>query len=1172
MRIDALQLIAFGPFTETVLDLSSGKEGFHLIYGANEAGKSSALRALRDLFYGIPARSPDNFIHPYPKMRIGARLKKRNGDTLQLMRRKGLSNTLRGPDDEIVLADSLLQHYLNGIDADLFSTMFGIGYEDLVRGGKDIIHGGGDVGRLLFSASSGIANLLEIQNELQSEVDQLFKPSGKKQKINEALARLNQIRKSFKNAQLNREDWSTHDHTLRKAIEHKKKIQDELTTHQRKLNWLNRVKQAYPHIAERRELENDLKAYASAVLLPEEFPDQRRKLISEQAIVENQKSQSMRNIDSINQAISALSMSSLLLDNGEAVEEIHLLLGRERQATNDRVKLSTRRSGLLTEAKEILKSQGKALSIEEAEKLRITKIEAMHIQDLGARYERIVTRIESARENLPELSEKMNAIDGELKALPAQRSVEDLENALADTEAYGPLEKNGRDEQTAIRFELDAIGIEQGKLGLADRSFNTLESLDAPQAETIRIYEERFNAVNRRLEDIRDASRKSQVALLDVKRQIKTLGLEQAVPTEEDLIKARELRDMGWTLIAEKLNGQAQSEESLFAYLAHSPRGTTLGEAFEADLNQSDDVADRLRREAGRVLKKAMLLAEEITHAEQLQQLQKDHEITESERRQLSEAWSKLWQSTGIKPRSPKEMTQWFIDFKSLSNKIRDIRRRRAACEELLQTIDVHRRKLSGCIGALGSACIDPACSLTTLMKKARSIIADEEMLQRKREQLLRDKSKLARDLKTVQSRLASSQEDLSQWRVLWKEALRPMGLHADARPNEANVVMDDLKSLFEKIKEADILQKRIEGMDRDTEAFAGKVAILVDVVAKDLSKRPAPEAAIALHHRLKATRDASTKKETLEKQLAHEREQLKRAIQKESELEMKLQVMCKEAGCDHIDGLPEAEQRSTRRRDIESRLELTEAHLRRLSGGEVVDDFIRQALQVDPDGMIGDIERIEEVIEGLNGEKSDLDQTIGSEKTELRKMDGSAQAAELAGEIQIVLGGIENDAEHYVRLKIATKVLSMAIERYREKSQGPILSRASLLFNQITGGAFKGIRTEYDLKGHHRIVGIRQNDGEIVHVEGMSDGTADQLYLALRLAGLEMYLDNNEPIPFIVDDILIKFDDGRSAATLQALGKLAEKTQLIFFTHHRHLKELADAAMDPSILFHHTL
>jgi uncharacterized protein YhaN len=102
--------------------------------------------------------------------------------------------------------------------------------------------------------------------------------------------------------------------------------------------------------------------------------------------------------------------------------------------------------------------------------------------------------------------------------------------------------------------------------------------------------------------------------------------------------------------------------------------------------------------------------------------------------------------------------------------------------------------------------------------------------------------------------------------------------------------------------------------------------------------------------------------------------------------------------------------------------------------------------------------------------------------------------------------------------------------------------------------------------------VGVRSGGGNIVTVEWMSDGTADQLYLALRLAGLDTYLNNNEPLPLIVDDILIMFDDDRAAATLQVLAELSHKTQVIFFTHHRHLVELAEKTIDASELILHTL
>jgi uncharacterized protein YhaN len=82
-----------------------------------------------------------------------------------------------------------------------------------------------------------------------------------------------------------------------------------------------------------------------------------------------------------------------------------------------------------------------------------------------------------------------------------------------------------------------------------------------------------------------------------------------------------------------------------------------------------------------------------------------------------------------------------------------------------------------------------------------------------------------------------------------------------------------------------------------------------------------------------------------------------------------------------------------------------------------------------------------------------------------------------------------------------------------------------------------------------------------------MSDGTCDQLYLALRVASLEHYFVSHEPMPFIVDDVLLSFDDERAASALSVLKEMSAKTQIVFFTHHRHLVELAKDAAKVSVV-----
>ncbi len=58
--------------------------------------------------------------------------------------------------------------------------------------------------------------------------------------------------------------------------------------------------------------------------------------------------------------------------------------------------------------------------------------------------------------------------------------------------------------------------------------------------------------------------------------------------------------------------------------------------------------------------------------------------------------------------------------------------------------------------------------------------------------------------------------------------------------------------------------------------------------------------------------------------------------------------------------------------------------------------------------------------------------------------------------------------------------------------------------------------------------------------VIGMSEGSRDQLYLALRLAALELQVEQGFAMPLIADDLFINFDDRRTAAGLRVLGELS--------------------------------
>ncbi len=186
--------------------------------------------------------------------------------------------------------------------------------------------------------------------------------------------------------------------------------------------------------------------------------------------------------------------------------------------------------------------------------------------------------------------------------------------------------------------------------------------------------------------------------------------------------------------------------------------------------------------------------------------------------------------------------------------------------------------------------------------------------------------------------------------------------------------------------------------------------------------------------------------------------------------------------------------------------------------------------------------------------------------------MDGSSRAAEAAEQAEELKARLAVDIEEYARLRLAAVVLHEAIDRYRQRSQGPVLDRASGLFAQLTLGSFKGLKVDYDDHDQSLLRAVRPGGTETVGIAGLSEGSADQLYLALRLASLEAYLESHEPIPLVIDDILIQFDDDRATAALRALAKLSRRTQIVLFSHHEHLCRLAQACVDPDQLIVHRL
>jgi hypothetical protein len=106
VRIDSIDLIRFGHFANREIEFPVQNPDYHLVYGDNEAGKSSLLRGISGLFFGMPTRTPDAHSCKASELRIGAAISS-GGKSFFFRRRKGTSGTLLNLDD-VQIQESVL--------------------------------------------------------------------------------------------------------------------------------------------------------------------------------------------------------------------------------------------------------------------------------------------------------------------------------------------------------------------------------------------------------------------------------------------------------------------------------------------------------------------------------------------------------------------------------------------------------------------------------------------------------------------------------------------------------------------------------------------------------------------------------------------------------------------------------------------------------------------------------------------------------------------------------------------------------------------------------------------------------------------------------------------------------------------------------------------------------
>lgn len=1150
MRIERLDLKAYGPFTDLSLDFGPDAGRLCIVHGANEAGKSSTLKAIGALLFGIHDRTEDDFLHNYKDLRLEALLRDDAGDPLEVIRLKRRKHPLRAADDS-PLDEAVIARMLPGLDYAAFIRRHGIDHVRLREGGDGLLQSGGEVGETLFAAGAGLGGIRALLNDLEADAGGLWLPRGRNQEIPNLLHQLQGQRSTETEATTLSADWARLERERRDRTERRKREAEQLQQHRIRRAHHERLLKAVPLAAQRVTLQRQLaiakagneEVPAARPLPPGYDPMERSNLTQRLNESQSRLNRLLSERAQIEADLEALAEIDPAQAHGAAIHALAKQLPQYLKARQDLRSIW----GRMKQSEELARARydqvRPGLTAEEAEALKPSAAHKARLRALGRRYEALIESQSASSRRRQDLESQVDRLKRTLARLDDPSPPHALEAAVHRARGDGPLERQRRDLQREVDRSRDLLSQRLRQLGHWAGPLAPLRALALPSVETLDRFERAFDEL---AEQRRDLDRRRQ----DLTRQLEKLRSEReilarggAVPTEADLTEARGARD-------QRLDALRRGEDAPWA------------QALDA-VSAADAVADRLRREASRVDQHARLTVELERGEAALAELEAKGQEIHNNRARSAARWQALWVDLApehpIKAGSPREMRTWcdqVMDLRGRALQLDDLEARLAALDD---TIAEHRQALAAALGHE----IPEDRALAWQIEEAAGRCAEIQQIIAERAaatQALDDA--LAAQAEASQIAIRAD-EALAEWRRDWAGLVAPLDLPPEALPEQVDAVLEALDEASAHTHDAEGFRIRVRSIEHDERALKEALTSVLQALAPSRAEEP-PEVVIPW------LEDQATRAQSRQSRRGHLEAQLKRLQADEEELSAqiavdtdRLQALCALIGAEQPGQIPALEIAAELLESLQMELSIADDQLRLLSAGAELDDFVAEVRQQDEDALKADLAALDSQIETSEIDLRTHDEALGALRTKMEAADNGGQAAAAHEIAEGLAERIRGRAEHYARLRLAVTLLRLEMEAHRARTQGPILARAGEIFTALTGGSFNGLSVDYDTRGEPYLQGMR-GDGQRLGVEGMSEGSRDQLYLALRLAFLERGLDTGPRIPFIVDDILVHFDDRRSKAALEVLGGLSKKTQVIFFTHHQHLLDVAAEALGP--------
>ncbi|AGA91152.1 hypothetical protein Thimo_2416 [Thioflavicoccus mobilis 8321] len=1152
MRFERLEIPAYGPFTGFALDLPGEGADFHLIYGPNEAGKSSLLRAIRDLLYGIHAQTPDNFIHDYKDLRIAATIAAGDGRRLSFQRRKGNRNTLLDARGE-PLPDDTLAAWLGVVDRDFFTIVFGLGAEELRRGAEALLHGHGELGQALFSASLAGTPVHRILAALEEEARTLFNGRARNNvRIRPAITAYEEAQRASKEAIVRPETWEAVQRALAEAIAERDRLDAELHERRRRRDWLQRCLDALPLLGRLAEQEARRGTLPDLPEVAADFVATTEQALAARAQALTETDRRRARIAQLERRVQDSEPNAAVLAEAAAIEAAHQRLAVYRQWCDELTGLEAD----CAEAEQRLRAGMRRLGIdgepESVEALRIQAADELRLEETATALDQAEAAWRENHDEAQQACEALERIDARLGALPDE-DVEALRAALTATAGAAEAAKGLPQREAAVAAALAKVERQQGLVaGVADE-VAAVCALSVPSAVTLRQYEAERERLQRDRERTVERVAEAEERLRQLAGQRRRLERLGALPTPADLDDARARRDAAWARVRSAwLDGVEAGELD----------GRPLAEAYPQTVATADQLADRLREEADAVAQAEdlRLQAEEAETARG--RAQADMAACEAALADWERRWSTLWAPCGLAPASPVEMLDWRDQWVELCARHEAWRQ---AADELARA----RAEVETALGLLRVRLPEiEATTLAELREVAERRVREADAARGARSQLNDQAADQRLDLTRYEAAEPALAAALAEARTAWAEAGAAVGLPALGTA-AGLALLAQRRQLVGELDAWNGLRRQIAAKRQAVAEYAAAADAAADRLGLPAGVVEVREA--ALWAALETARTQRTRRDQAREDLEGEQAQLPTLEQALGDAERRLAEALAAAGVQDEAGLAVLLAHLKERQAIDGEIARLREALHVAARGEPLDVFIERVRAEPADGLAAEAAGLDQAIAAHQAERDRAIEQLASAQAERARLErAGAEAAEHRQEALNIAAGIRQDAARCLRLQLARHLLREQIERFRRESQAPLLARAGELFAAITAGRFEGLGTAF--AGDDTPVLVGRRAGRDVAVEAMSDGTRDQLYLALRLAAIERHQRHHEPLPVILDDLLATFDDGRAAAILPILSELGRQSQVLLFTHHGHLVELARAALGADAFHVHPL